>query len=186
MKIYAENKLYPLEITLFVDVYLDNPYISVKSSENIDKIKMVTFPDGKVDTQALSDWNTFVKNAALVVSETFKVIKIDKSAQSFTSTYFWIYAKSEDGQIAVNTLVRLRLSDHIEPEDHDYDAEHVYVNTVGKRLPPVGNRYPRHVRTKEIIISGDEQSETHHCSTYHEALDRLSECLEDIRESYVE
>ena len=172
---------------IYVDVFINNPY-NINAASESDIYDPVTNDDGTINMKALNDWELFVQRVALRLKHIFKIVNIDTSPpeSSLTSRYFWVYGRNNDGTINIEVLIRLRLSDHYQSEDHSRDDEYMYVDDAGQRY-----KHPEKIKHQitdiaEITVkSGDSDNEdTYH--TYTEAMRGVYKRVNEIMDELVE
>lgn len=197
MKLYirsSESNKESHTIRIYIEVYLNNPNIDIKASEDPDVFDPISNADGTVNAEALENWEMFVQRVALKLKPIFKVVHIDVSPpeSSLTSRYFWVYGRNEDGTINIEVLIRLRLSDHPHSIGYKIDKEYSFANDEGQK-----HKYFEKINYQPIdigkilVMSGDEDNEiTHVHTSYTSALrDVYQQALkqkEDLVEKYGE
>ncbi|MCR4861634.1 MAG: hypothetical protein K5884_03320 [Ruminococcus sp.] len=182
------DKSQPIVFHFVVDTYLYSSY-AVAATKQYDKFNPVSNQDGSVNRKALADWELFVKRVALRLKPVFKTVHIEKSPpkDSLTSRYFWVYAKSEDGMVKVDFILRLRISDHLYPETHDADAEMTWVDDHAQLYKPddkIGHQY---AEIAEIVVQSEELGKGDgFFKTYSEAVKHIDTRIREIKKEHLD
>ena len=174
MKIYirtAEQRTAFLRSENVIDVYYSVPDESVWSIISAG-ITPVAWGDGRVDEQALADYNDFVDNVYATLCAFFDAVDVEKSIKSDTSWCFGLCAKNKDGDIAARYIIRLRISDHDHPTRHREQDEKKYVEKQAQSYKKPADKKFQNWRIKSIIVNNEK------FQSYDEVLDAIYEELE--------
>lgn len=187
MKIYIKNSTVfePITYHIEIDVYINNPY-AIMSSSNDDTVDPIVRKDGTVDRRALEKWELFVQRIALRIKPILKVVDIEKSTpdKSLTSRYFWVFGRNESGTINVEIVLRLRLSDHDYPPSHSKDGEYNYVNDNAHKYTPPDKFGTQFADVDEIIVRSKELGQDNSYDTYTQAVDAVYKIMLKIRDEF--
>lgn len=148
-KIYEIDVIYDVGTEDSIDIF------SVLCSYT-DTIKPIKLYDGRVDEQALADYDAFVSNVYECLSYYFDIVDIQESNRSETSYYFWLYAKNTDNVIATEVIIRLRLSDHQYPKHHSKRAETRYVSDTAQAYKRPATKPYQRWKIKNIVVNDTE------------------------------
>lgn len=151
-----------------IDVLYEAPFdVSIFAAKS--EINPILLPKGKIDEQALADYDAFIDNLYECLAYYFDIVELEESPKSKTSWYFYLYAKNAKGEITTKFIVRLRVSDHVYPEYHSTEAEKTFVeNRVQEFKRPNNKKYQRW-KIYNIIVNGDKYE------NYDDALDDIED-----------
>lgn len=136
-----------------IEVYYSVDFdLTIAASTN-SSIKPVRLPNGKIDQQALADYDAFADNVYEILCYYFDVVDVDFSDKSDTSRYFYMYARDENGELATKFIIRLRLSDHNYENRHNTQAEHRYVNQRVQTLKQPNSKKIQRWKLENIVVN---------------------------------
>lgn len=135
-----------------IDVVYDVPFDTKVYGAIPSEITPVTDPDGKIDEQALADYDAFVTNIYAMLCKHFEIVEIEQSDRSKTSWYFYLFAKNRD-DVATKFLIRLRLSDHEYPDYHDCSKEKRFVEQKAQEYKMPKEKAYQEWKIKHIIVN---------------------------------
>lgn len=157
-----------------IDVIYNVPFdVKVFGSIPSD-ITPVTQLDGRIDEQALADYDAFVSNVYAALCAFFDVVDIEQSDRSETSWYFYIYAKNHDGDTATKFTIRLRLSDHEYSSRHDVGKEKIFVEKKVQEYKRPKEKAYQLWKIKQIVVNNKKYS------SYDDAEDAIYDELERL------
>lgn len=150
--------------------------ICIETSNNIESGTILPIQDnkGRIDAQALADYEDFIMNALMLIqSYNTDIVEYNISSRSATSHYITFYFKDDEGKIKSKWLFHVRISDH--NIEHPLSSNDKYYRDLAAKHNQSKNVRQR-LKVKQVIVNGET------FDSYDSALDEIESILSDFEQ----